>query len=111
MKRQNNVASIVYRAICAEYDLEHSKDWWVEPEKVARDDHTKILWDFPIQTDKHLRRNRLDIVLIKYNEQTGLVIDIAMPRDENILDKKIEKIDKYQSLKIELEQLCTRCNS
>ena len=28
-----------------------------------------------------------------------------MPRDENIQDKKLEKIDKYKSLKIELEQL------
>ena len=26
-ERHNNVASIVYRVICAEYDLEHSKDW------------------------------------------------------------------------------------
>ena len=26
-KRHNNVASIIYRAVCAEYDLEHSKDW------------------------------------------------------------------------------------
>ena len=32
-ERHNNVASIVYRAICAEYDLEHSKHWWVKPEK------------------------------------------------------------------------------
>ena len=53
-------ASRVYRAICAEYNLEHSKDWWVEPEKVVRDDHAKILWNFPIQTDKHLLHNRPD---------------------------------------------------
>ena len=26
-ERHNNVASIIYRAICAEYDLEHSKEW------------------------------------------------------------------------------------
>ena len=35
-ERHNNVASIVYKAICAEYNLERSKDWWVEPEKVVR---------------------------------------------------------------------------
>ena len=34
-ERHNNVASIVYRAICAENNLEHSKDWWVESEKVV----------------------------------------------------------------------------
>ena len=44
-------------------------------------------------------------MLINYKAQTGLIIDIAVLRDENIQDKKLEKIDKYQSLKIELEQL------
>ena len=43
--------------------------------------------------------------LINYKEQTGLIIDISVPRDENIQDKELEKVDKYQSLKIELEQL------
>ena len=96
------MASIIYRAICAECNLEQNKDWWVEPEKVVRNDHAKILWDFPIQTDKHLLHNRPDIVLINYKD---LIIDISVPRDENIQDKELEKIDKYQSLKIELEQL------
>ena len=44
-------------------------------------------------------------MLINYKEQTGLIIDISVPRDENTQDKELEKIDKYQSLKIELEQL------
>ena len=44
-------------------------------------------------------------MLINYKEQTGLIIDIAVPRDEKIQDKELEKIDKYQSMKNELEQL------
>ena len=44
-------------------------------------------------------------MLINYKEQTGLIIDIAVPRNENIQDKVLEKIDKYQSLKVELGQL------
>ena len=67
IERHKNVASIVYKAICAEYNFVRSKDWWVESEKVVRNDHAKILWNFPIQTDKHLRHNRLGIVLINYN--------------------------------------------
>ena len=46
-KRHNN-ASIVYRAICAKYNHQHSKDWWVEPEKVVKNDHAEIFWNFPI---------------------------------------------------------------
>ena len=45
-------------------------------------------------------------MLIHKKEQTGFIIDIAVPRDKNILDKKLKQIDKYQSLKIELEQFC-----
>ena len=44
-------------------------------------------------------------MLINYKEQNGLIINIAVPRNENIQDKKLEKIDKCQLLKIELEQL------
>ena len=44
-------------------------------------------------------------MLINYKKQTGLIIDILVPRDKNIQKKKLEKINKYQSLKIELEQL------
>ena len=44
-KWHNIVASIVYKAICAEYNLEHSKDWWVELENVVRNDQAKTLWD------------------------------------------------------------------
>ena len=62
-------------------------------------DYAKILCNFPVQTVKHLLHNRHDTVLINYKEQISLIIDIAMPRNEN------KKIDKYQSLKIELEQL------
>ena len=48
-ERHNKVASIVYRAICAEYNFEHSKDWWVEQEKVVRNGHAKTSGVFPFR--------------------------------------------------------------
>ena len=44
-KRHNNVASIIYRVICAEYHLEHSKNWWVESEKVVRNNYAMKAYD------------------------------------------------------------------
>ena len=44
-------------------------------------------------------------MLINYKEQTGLIIDITVPRDEHIKDKKLKNVDQYLSLKIGLEQL------
>ena len=74
-----------------------------DQKKVVRNDHVKILWKFPIQTDKHLLHNRPNIVLASYKEHTAPIVDITVPRDENIQNKELEKIDKYQLLKIELE--------
>ena len=34
-------------------NIENSKDSWVEPERITRNDHSMIFWDFPMQTDKH----------------------------------------------------------
>ena len=41
----NNVASIVYRAICAKSKFEHSKNWWVESEKVVRNNYAMKAYD------------------------------------------------------------------
>ena len=86
-QRHNNVASIVYRVICAEYNLEDSRDWWVEPKRVVRDNHIKIFWNFSIQTDKHLLQNFPGIVLINYKKQTGLMtlkcLVMRTPRTKN----------------------------
>ena len=43
-----NVVPILYRVMCARDNLKHSKDRWVEPERVVRSDHAKSLWDLPI---------------------------------------------------------------
>ena len=67
-EKHNNVASIVYGAICAECKIDHSKDLWVDPEKVVKNDHAKILLDFSIQTHKHLLHNQPDNVLINYKD-------------------------------------------
>ena len=39
-------------------------------------------------------------MLINYKEQTGLIIDIAVPRDENIQDKELEQLWKVKIMVI-----------
>ena len=105
MERHNHLAAIVYRTICSEYDLEHSGKPRDIPERVVQNDHAKLLWDFHIQTDIRLKHNQPDIVLVDHRTRTCLIIDIAVPRDENIREKEQEKVDKYEPLRIELERL------
>ena len=38
-------------------------------------------------------------------DTTALLIDIAIPRDDNIVDKRIEKVEKYQNLAIDFKAL------
>ena len=65
----------------------------------------KILWDFDIRTANIISARRPDIVIVDYNQRTGIIVDVAIPADVNIVSKEKEKIMKYQQLRIELEKL------
>ena len=59
---------------------------------------------FPkIQTDKHLAHNIPDITVVE--KKQVWIIDVAIPGDGRIEEKELEKISKYQDLKIEIERL------
>ena len=51
--------------------------------KVLQNEEVKILWDFKILTNKHLAHNMPDLTVVE----------------------KVEKITKYQDLKVEVEKL------
>ena len=93
--------------LCKKYHLP-AADKWLEHkiEKVLQNNEAKILWDFKIQTDKHLAHNIPDITVVE-KKQVWLV-DVAIPGDSRIQQKEVEKITKYQDLKIEVERLWER---
>ena len=63
--------------------------WWDHaPLPVVEDDVNKILWDFNIYTDRHISARRPDIVYIDKDAKVALVIDIAVPADCHVKDKK-----------------------
>ena len=65
----------------------------------------KILWDFPIQTDKTLEHNRLDITVIEKKTKKCLLIDPAYPFDTRIEKKEEEKCSNYCDLKYEIARM------
>ena len=78
--------------------------WYhVESQPVVENNESKVLWDFMIQTDKEITAVRPNIVFINKKDKIALLIDIAVPRDDNVVDKRIEKVKKYQNLAIELK--------
>ena len=67
-----------------------SEKWWEHNvEKVLQNEEVKILWDFKIQTDKHLVYNIPDIAVIEKKQMR--LID-AIPGDSRIDQKEVEKI-------------------
>ena len=71
--------------------------------KVLQNEEVKILWGFKIQRDKYLAHNVPGITLVE-KKQVWL-IDLAIPGDSRIDQKEVEKITKYQDLKVEVERL------
>ena len=90
--------------LCRKYNLPTADKWWEHKvDKVLQKEDVNILWDFKIQTDKHLAHNIPDITVV--DKKRVWIIDVAIPGDGRIEEKELEKITKYQDLKIEIERL------
>jgi hypothetical protein len=68
-ERHNNVAGVVYRGLCTQYGLNQPQHWWETPNKVNENSRAKILWDYYIQTDKHVLANQPDIIVVDKEEK------------------------------------------
>ena len=108
IKRHNNVAKEVYIKIAEKLTLlkKYENQWYkFEPPSVIENENYKLLWDFPIQTDKELKHNKPDIIIIDKSNKTVQIIDIAIPSDYNVVSKRNEKITKYIDLSIEIKRM------
>jgi hypothetical protein len=62
-----------------------------------------IPWNQQIQTDRTTPNNKPDIVIRNYENETCMLIDVAIPGDRNVIQKEAEKIFKYKDLTIEIQ--------
>ena len=65
----------------------------------------KILWDFTVQGDGKIETRRPDIVFIDKKKREVVITDVAIPGDDRVKDKELEKLEKYQLLKDEIAKL------
>ena len=60
--RHDNVTKMLHWKLSEKWGSNKAEKWYIhKPEKVLESGNYKILWDFPIQTDKTLEHNRPDI--------------------------------------------------
>ena len=102
-KKHDKVANKIHWLLFKKFNLECYDKWYEHIlNSVQENEGCKILWDFPFQSDKVIEHTRPDIVCIDKIAKSCLIIDIAIPGDQNIIVKEREKIDKYQDLRIKL---------
>ena len=86
-------------------NFEAGNKWYEhEPESVLENEDYKILWDFSIQTDHVIKAQRPDLIVVD-KKRTCKIIDFAIPGDSMIEEKKKEKREKYQDLRMELQNI------
>ena len=76
--------------MCKEYRVECSDKWYKHsPKSVEKNEEETLLQDFTIQTDREIHHRRPDVVIQKKEaKETIDIVDIAGPRDSNLLQKE-----------------------
>ena len=92
-KTTGHVAKKVHWDICKKNRLEHSeKSYEHAPEGAVENEEIKVLWDINIQCDNLIEARRPDLIIIDKKEQTGIIIDTAVPADVRVEEKDKEKL-------------------
>ena len=73
----------------------------------ATDSHHKLSWNFNIQCDHEIEHRKPDLFIVDKEKKTVCIIDIAVPGDNRVGTKELEKILKYQDLKMEISRIWT----
>jgi hypothetical protein len=105
LERHNSVAKVVHQALAKRYRLTEMPYYKCKPEQVLRNDRAKLLWDTPIITYRPVEANRPDLVLFDKKAKTAIIVDIAIPLDDNLETTIAEKKRKYLPLAVELKDI------
>ena len=104
--RHDNVAKMFHWKLCEKWGFNRGEKWYIlKPEKLLESEKCRILWDFPIQTDKILDHNRPDITVFDKKSKKCLLTDPACPFDSRIEKKEEEKCANYSELKYEIAKI------
>jgi len=105
-KRHDALGRRLHWYLCSQFGFSVVKEWWKHnPSSVVESDRVKVLWDFSIITDRTIHANRPDLIVVLKEERHAYLIDFSCPFDNNVKNKEIEKVEKYQDLLLEIQRL------
>ena len=95
----DNLGRIVHWKLARKFNFEAGDKWYEdEPESVLESEDYKIFWNFSIQTDHVIGSPIPDLVVVDKKERSCKVIDLEVPGGIRTVEKKKDKVEKYQDL-------------
>ena len=108
MKRHNNALMVMATVWGIGKGLLDEKTKWYQltwPKgTVLENENGKIIWDFEFKTRKKTRARRPDLILEDRKNKKIFIVDMACPMEENIEEKRREKLTKYGQLAFEMRE-------
>lgn len=107
LERHDNVCKYIHMLLMKEYGISDRLTPWYQhqPKAVEETETVKILWNFQVQTDHRLHHNKPDIIVVNKLSNEANIIDVAIPSDYRIAQKRLEKIRNYADLSTEIKTL------
>lgn len=79
--RHDQIGKCIHRRLCQNFGFDCFQHWYDHESKpVEESQESKLLWDFPIQTDNKIEQDRpniLYVVIGKNSKERAAVIDLA----------------------------------
>ena len=101
LQRHDRVTKFIHWTLCKHYKISHTEKWYEHAqEPVIEGKNVTILQDFTVQTDRKIDANRSDILIKNHEEQTCIMIDVAVPSDQNISLKEFQKVEVTKMWKL-----------
>ena len=112
LQRHDNVCKYIHATLLEGHGFTNVLPKWYEhqPRCVEENESTKILWNFSIQTDHTILHNKPDIVIIDKVKNEATIIDVAIPNDQNLARKRLDKLRAYTDLAVEIKTLWNLTN-
>ena len=107
-RRHDKMGLRVYWELLGKYGLKRNPRWYeqtVESVRKSEDGLVEIWWDRPVAATKQLDHNRPDVVVIDKRDNDGVIVDFSVPIDVNVAKVEVEKVDRYDPLRVELERM------
>lgn len=107
LHRHNQICNIIHQKLANKYGLlnTYTPYYKYKPQSVLENESFRLYYDRAVITDKQVTNNRPDIVVVEKKDKHVILVDVAVPNNNNIFEKYQEKKAKYAELAIEIKQM------